>query len=134
MGDSLSVPPERSAANLFIIVHVVYAKTKKMADKSRLNDAVVFLVFILNISAANLSGFVRWKNDVFFYWFSCFIIFHFGCFPQTGAGEAASKPGKLSYFPIFASVNSTFLWYENINRPGLSAESHAPWVLESFFS
>ena len=66
MGDSLSVPPERSAANLFIIVHVVYAKTKKMADKSRLNGAVVFLAFILNISAANLSGFVRWKNDVFF--------------------------------------------------------------------
>ena len=55
----MNAPPVKSAANLFIIIHVVYSNTKKMADKSRLDTAVVFLTFVLNTSVANLSGFVR---------------------------------------------------------------------------
>ncbi|XP_020607836.1 uncharacterized protein LOC110046480 [Orbicella faveolata] len=95
--------PVKSAANPFIPEHVVYANTKKMADKSRLDTTVVFLTFILNMSVANISGFVRLEpgkplvNQVLYHRKT--VVYHLVQLQPSRSYELRiSYPSTVSYF------------------------------------
>ena len=55
----LRFPPLTQRLSCLIGVDVVYAKTRKMADKSGRDTTVVFLGFYILNTLATISGFVR---------------------------------------------------------------------------